>query len=123
MSDVQGIPPEEADALILRQYRQAKRKWRRWTKKPTRTYRRHVKTFQHKSFMKKKGLRRNAMKKTPYKPGGKRRRFDCRFYVEDPDPTVAYHRYLAGKQHMWIRPPPRKGAGERGAQEAKTDKL
>ena len=45
MSDVAGLTAKQAEAKIFWQYREHKRKWRRFTNKPVRKFRRHVKRF------------------------------------------------------------------------------
>ena len=50
MSDVAGLTNQQAGAKIFWQYREHKRKWRRFTNKPVRKFRRHVKRFKKTQF-------------------------------------------------------------------------
>ena len=50
MTDVAGLTQKQAEAKIFWQYREHKRKWRRFTNKPVRKFRRHVNRFKKTQF-------------------------------------------------------------------------
>ena len=50
-----GLSMEEKTELIFFQYRNAKRRWRRWTNKPVRKFRRNFKAFRRRRSMSRGG--------------------------------------------------------------------